>query len=399
MARAIEAARRGAGMVSPNPIVGAVAVRAGEIIGEGWHSVYGGLHAERDLIARITREHGVEACRGADLYVTLEPCAHHGKTPPCSEAVIEAGFARVFVGCDDPNPKTRGRSYEQFAAAGIPVVRGVEERAARELTAAYLCQQHAGRSLLTAKWAMTADGKIATATGDAAWISAEETRAATRRERGTFDAILVGIGTVRADDPSLTARTEGVRDPLRVVLDPHVSIDRGSRLVESAKETPLLIIAASEAAGDHDFETRREALVEAGVEVALVSAAAHPGSALQDSAPQDSALQHGERRLAPLATLEELSRRGVAHVLLEGGGQIHGAFLDAGLVDRVQVIVAPKICGGAGALGPVLGRGVESMAEAPQIADPRWRVVGPDLILEGSVTAAGRGEWPTSSGG
>ncbi len=379
MARAIEVARRGAGSVSPNPPVGAVAVRDGEILGEGWHGSFGGPHAERDLIERLIASRGADACRGADLYVTLEPCAHHGKTPPCSDAVIAQDFARVFVGCDDPNPLTTGRSYAQFAAAGISVVRGVEESSARALIAGYLCRHHASRALVTAKWAMTADGRIATATGDARWISADETRAETRRERSTYDAILVGIGTVRADNPDLTARTEGVGNPARVVLDSTLSIDLQTRLVASAAETPLLVLGSAAHATDANFEERRRALEAVSVEVAVLPAVGG--------------------HVPPLTILEELARRGHATVLVEGGGRVHGAFLAAGLIDRVQIIVAPKLCGGESAPGPVGGRGLGRMAEAPTIVDPIWRQVGQDMILEGSVTPAGRGEWPRSASG
>ena len=376
MRHAIEVSKRGFGSISPNPAVGAVAVRDGEIIGEGWHAKLGGPHAERSLIANI----GPEACRGADLYVTLEPCSHHGRTPPCGEAVLEVGFARVFVAVDDPNPLVSGGSYKLFEEAGIPVLRGVEEAAAREVLAGYLCRMHAERALATAKWAMTADGKIATESGDSKWISGDETRAATRRERGRYDAILIGRGTAEADRPALTSRTEGVPDPMRVVLDSNLSISRGNPLVATAEETPLRLIASARHADDPAFKSRRHALEEMGVLTSVVRAA-------------------DDGRVDPAAVLKELCAQGVNEVLVEGGPTVQGAFFDAGCLDRVQVIVAPKLAGGAGAPGPIGGRGVPKMADASQISALRSRNVGSDWILEGALTAAGRGEWPDPAAG
>ncbi len=375
MRRALLLARRGFGRVSPNPPVGAVAVRAGTIVGEGWHRSFGGPHAERELIAQAG-----DACRGADLYVTLEPCDHQGKTPPCSEAVIAAGFRRIIVACDDPNPVTSGGSYLRFAEAGIEVVRGVEEGSARELVAPYLCLTIAGRPLVTAKWAMTADGRIATAAGDSSWISGESTRRRTRAERAIYDAILVGIGTARADDPLLTARTRGRPDPLRVLLDSSLALSATSRLVDSAPRPPLLCVAATARESEPGFAVRRIALEAAGAEVVLL--------------PEDG---RGRIALAPL--LGELGRRGVCHLLVEGGAEVLGAFFDAALVDRVQVVISPKVSGGGEAPGPVGGEGVSRMADALEISGGRWRASGPDRILEGNITAAGRGEWPDGGTG
>lgn len=372
MLRALRLARRGLGRVSPNPPVGAVAARGGKIVGEGWHRAFGGPHAEADLIARAG-----DACRGADLYVTLEPCDHHGKTPPCSEAIIAAGFRRVLIACDDPNPVTSGRSAPRLAAAGIEVVRGVEEAAARRLLAPYLCRTVARRPLVTAKWAMTADGRVATAGGDARWISAEETRRRTRAARSEADAILIGVGTARADDPLLTARTRGCPDPRRVVLDSSLALPLASRLVATAREVPLLVIASESRAGDPRAAARRAALEGAGVEVAIL--------------PADGA---GRVALSPLLT--ELARRGICHLLVEGGPAVLGAFLADALVDRVIAVVAPKLIGGAAAPGPIGGEGIARMADALSIADATWRASGPDRILEGTLTPAGRGEWASA---
>jgi len=370
MLRALALAERGVGRVSPNPPVGAVAVRDGAIVGEGWHRAFGGPHAEADLIARAGA-----ACRGADLYVTLEPCDHHGKTPPCSEAVIAAGFRRVFIACDDPNPVTSGRSAPRFAAAGIEVVRGVEEAAARRLLAPYLCRTIAGRPLVTAKWAMTADGRVADATGDAKWISAEETRRRTRAGRSRFDAILIGSGTARSDDPLLTARTRGRPDPARVVADSALALALDSRLVATAREVPLLVAASEGRAGEPGFAARRAALESAGAEVEIL--------------PAD-----GAGRVSLPGLLAELARRGVCHLLVEGGPGLLGALFDARLIDRVLAVISPKLIGGARAPGPIGGSGIDRMAAALDLSGATWRASGPDRILEGSITPVGEGVWP-----
>jgi diaminohydroxyphosphoribosylaminopyrimidine deaminase/5-amino-6-(5-phosphoribosylamino)uracil reductase len=375
MRRALLLARRGLGRVSPNPPVGAVAVQGGKIVGEGWHREFGGSHAEAELITRITDAGRGAELLGADLHVTLEPCDHYGKTPPCSEAVIAAKFRRVIVACDDPNPVTRGKSYQRFAAAGIEVVRGSEEAAARELLAPYFCRTIAGRPLVTAKWAMTADGRIATSGGDSRWISSEETRRRTRSDRSSVDAILVGSTTARVDDPLLTARTRGRPDPRRIVLDSSLSLSPESRLVASAADTPLLVVGRTARENETGFVARRAALEDHGAEVLLL--------------PDD-----GASRIAIPALLELLGSRGVCHLLVEGGAIVLGSFFDAGAVDRVQVVIAPKIAGGAAAPSPVGGGGVVRMAEAWSIEGARWRKIGSDQILEGSITAVGRGEWP-----
>lgn len=375
--RALALAARGRGRVSPNPPVGAVAVRNGVIVGEGWHRRFGGPHAEVDCIG-----HAGEACRGADLYVTLEPCGHHGKTPPCADAVIEAGFRRVFFGCADPNPVTAGRGATRLAEAGVEVVEGVEEAAARALIAPYLSLVHRRRPLVTAKWAMTADGRIATVTGDSAWISSETTRRRTLAARGSIDAILVGIGTALADDPLLTARTRGRPDPLRVVLDSTLRLPVTSRLVATARETPLLVIASAGRGGEPGFVDRRAALSELGADVIEVAPSAARAVDGTDSG-----------RVAVPGVLDTLGARGVADLLVEGGAAVLGSFLDLGAVDRVRVVVAPKLVGGAEAPGPVGGAGRERMADALAVEGLSWRSSGPDRILEGSLTAAGRGEW------
>ncbi|MCI0652734.1 MAG: bifunctional diaminohydroxyphosphoribosylaminopyrimidine deaminase/5-amino-6-(5-phosphoribosylamino)uracil reductase RibD, partial [Planctomycetes bacterium] len=317
MRRALRLARRGLGRTSPNPPVGAVAVRHGEVAGEGWHRGFGLAHAEADLIARAS-DLGAGDLRGADLYVSLEPCGHHGKTPPCSRAIIAAGFRRVFYAAADPNPKTRGVGLADLAAAGIEVAAGILEAEARMLLAPYFRWITAGVPLVTLKWAMTADGRIATRSGDSKWISSEETRRKTRAERADFDAILIGRGTVERDDPELTCRTRGRKEPLRVLLDSKLALGLERRILAGvAQKAPLLVAAAEPAADEADaFGERRRRLEELGVTAAVLPAARMPDGGVD----------------LP-ALLRELGARGVTSLLVEGGARVHGAFLDARLAD------------------------------------------------------------------
>jgi len=367
MRAAIRLAEQGIGTVSPNPPVGAVAVRDGRVIAEGYHRKFGGPHAEADLIGNATVDF-----RGADLYVTLEPCAFHGKTPPCSDAVIAAGFSRVFCGCDDPNPLTSGKSYEQFAAAGIGVHRDVLSSEARSLIAPYLCRTRYGRPLVTAKWAMSLDGKIASRSGDAAWISAEETRNTTRAERATFDAILIGSGTAQADDPKLTTSTDLLPNPRRVILDSTLQLDRKSQLVRTVGEAPVWVYASANHSKEPEFVERKRVLQECGVVVEVIDPDHSRGVCL-------------DRLLACL------SDRGFTSLLVEGGGQVLGSFCDQGKVDRVCVVISPKVIGGTSAPGPVAGLGLERMSEVHEIAG-FWRNSAPDQIFTGFCTPEGRGE-------
>ncbi|MFQ5655136.1 MAG: RibD family protein, partial [Planctomycetota bacterium] len=277
----------------------------------------------------------------------------------------------------DPNPATRGLGLRHLQRQGVAVTAGTCEAEARELLAPYLRLTTAGVPLVTAKWAMTADGRTASISGDGRWISSGITRRRTRRERGTVDAILIGRGTAEADDPQLTCRTRGLPDPLRVVLDTKLKLDSWSALVRTISRAPLLLAAAASLEGDAGFEERKGRLEEAGAE--MVSLPAGPGG-----------VHLG-------ALLEHLGGRGIANLLVEGGMGVVGSFLDAGLVDRVQVILAPKLSWGENAPAPAGGKGVPSMREALPIHNLQTRKSAGDLILEGSLTAAGRGEWSEPS--
>jgi diaminohydroxyphosphoribosylaminopyrimidine deaminase/5-amino-6-(5-phosphoribosylamino)uracil reductase len=356
MARAVELASRGEGHVEPNPMVGCVIVRDGHIVGEGWHRQYGGPHAE--IVA--LHEAGPSA-DGATLYVTLEPCCHHGKTPPCTEAVIAAGVARVVVAQQDPFPQVAGQGLRQLQEAGIQVRTGLLEAEAARLTAPYRKLLGVGRPWVLAKWAMTLDGKMATRQGESRWISNERSRAVVHRLRGRVDGILVGQRTAALDDPSLTARPPGSRVPLRIVLDSEARLSDECQLVASARETPVLVVVGQEAAG-HACQRLRSA----GCEVI--------------SAGGDTPAE----RIRSL--LDELGSRCMTNLLVEGGGRVLGAFQDAGEIDEVHVFVAPKIFGGVDAVRPFAGDGVQRVADALRIEPLHVELLDSDVYLHGRVT-------------
>ncbi len=356
MSRALEIAAQGRGRVEPNPMVGCVIARGAEIVGEGYHQQYGGPHAEIEAL----RVAGPRA-KGAVMYVTLEPCCHHGKTPPCTEAVIAAGIARVVAAMRDPFVEVSGKGLEALRRAGIEVHCGLMEEEARELNAPYLKLLSTGRPWVIAKWAMTLDGKIATVTKESRWISGAESRARAHALRGRVDAVVVGIGTVLADDPLLTARPPGLRTPLRIVLDSHAQTPKHSQLVRTARESPVLIAVAEEAA-----ESDRKALQAAGCEVFVC-------------AGSDCA-----QRLDTL--LAELGRRRMTNVLIEGGSRALGAVFDAAMVDEVHVFVAAKLLGGQAAPSPIAGQGISRIGDARQVritALERW---DSDIYLQGRLT-------------
>ncbi len=349
--RALELAERGRGHVEPNPLVGAVVIRDGRIVGEGWHAKYGQAHAEVAAFAQAG-----EAARGGTLYVTLEPCCHHGKTPPCTDAVLRAGVTRVVAALPDPFPQVAGQGAAILRAAGVAVEFGVGEAQARVQNAPYLTLLGKGRPWVHAKWAMTLDGRIATRTGDSKWISNESSRAVVHQLRGRMDGILVGLGTALADDPLLTARPAGARTATRVVLDRLGRLPVDSQLVRTARDTPTLVVTTVEA----------PALSQAGCEV-LVLPADHNGR------PDLHAL------------MQELGRRRWSNLLVEGGAEVLGGFMDRRLLDEVHVFVAPKLTGGSGAKSPLHGLGVEWMRDAVVLEAMSCAAVAGDFYLHGTL--------------
>lgn len=355
MARAIALAAQGQGAVEPNPQVGCLIVRGAEIIGEGWHRRYGGPHAEIEALQVA----GPRA-RGATLYVTLEPCCHHGKTPPCVDAILASGARRVVAAMADPNPLVGGQGLARLREAGLDVVCGVLEAEASRLMAPYVKLLSTGKPWVIAKWAMTLDGKIASRTADARWISSPPSRALVHKWRGEIDAIIVGRGTVVADDPLLTARPSGARVPLRVALDSRAALSLETKLVQTAWQTPLLVVVGPQASAD-----RCQALRRAGAEVLTCRSEAQAD------------------RWDELLT--ELGRRRHTNVMVEGGGQTLGTLFERRSADEVRVFVAPRLLGGETAVTPVAGCGPEKIADALRLIDARWQPSGDDLLLTGRI--------------
>jgi len=355
MSRAIELAQRGCGSVEPNPMVGCVLVNNGAIVGEGWHQRFGGPHAEIKAIAAAG-----EKARGAVAYVSLEPCCHQGKTGPCTQALVTAGVKRVVVGCEDPNPQVAGKGVAALREEGVSVESSDLTEQATELIAPFSKLVTTGRPWVIAKWAMTLDGKLATRTGSSQWISGKPSRTVVHQLRGRVDAILVGRGTAEHDDPSLTARPPGPRTATRIVLDSTAQILRSSRLAQSTDQAPLLIAVSEDAPVD-----RRQNLEACGAEILVL-----PGN---DAATCTAAL------------LDELGRRQMTNLLVEGGGQVLGTLQDLDAIDEVHVFVAPKLVGGADAPSAIAGQGLAEMTAALQLRDPGIEVVGEDAYIFGRV--------------
>ncbi len=355
MQRALELARRGEGLVEPNPMVGCVVARGERVLGEGWHSRFGAPHAEIEAI----RSAG-SAAQGATLYVTLEPCCHHGKTPPCTDAIATAGIARVVVAQLDPFPQVQGKGVKRLEEAGIPVEVGLLNEQARELNAPYRKLHATGRPWVIAKWAMSLDGKTATRTGDSQWISNEESRRRVHALRGRVDGIMVGSGTARKDNPRLTARPPGPRTATRVVVDWHATLAADSLLLATLDEAPLLVAVGPFAPL---ADVRR--LRDAGCELLHCS----------DEAPQ--------QRLSQL--LDALGQRPMTNVLVEGGSRLLGALFDARLIDEVHVFIGPRVIGGADAPGAFAGSGVAQLCDALSLGQVRVECLEGDVYMRGRV--------------
>jgi diaminohydroxyphosphoribosylaminopyrimidine deaminase / 5-amino-6-(5-phosphoribosylamino)uracil reductase len=362
MRHALDLAQRGIGLVEPNPPVGAVLVNdAGECLGEGWHQRFGGEHAEI-----VALKQAGAAARGTTLYVTLEPCCHFGKTPPCSQAVIAAGVRRVVAAMVDPNPQVAGGGLRELAAAGIEVEVGLLESEAAALLAPFQRLTVHRRPWVIAKWAMTLDGKLATSTGDSRWISGTSSRRLVHELRGRMDAILVGLGTALADDPLLTARPAGPRIAARVIVDSHARLPVTSQLVATAQQIPLWVAVTQVA----DAE-RIAALQSSGAEVICLP-------------------NNGAGRVDLSALLEELGRRRLTNVLVEGGRHLFGALFDQRLIDEVYAFVAPKLIGGDSAVSPLGGTGLPAMRDAVSLVDPEVRQLDSDVLIHGRISSASK---------
>ena len=353
--RAIELAERGRGHVSPNPLVGAVVVKDGDVVGEGWHAMVGGTHAEVAAIA----DAGDTDLKGATMYVSLEPCCHDGRTPPCTEAIARSGIGRVVVASDDPTEKASGRGLGILRDDGVEVVVAEGELAARARLLNQAFRKHArtGRPWVLFKSAMTLDGKVATETGDSKWISSAASRELGHRWRADCDAVAVGIGTALRDDPQLTARIpDADRQPRRIVFDTTARLPVTSNLVRMAPEVPLTVVVSRAAR-----RTAGSTLETAGADVVVATGANEPD------------------RVA--SALLQLGASGITSILLEGGPHLAGAFYDAGEVDEVRLFLAPIVLGGRTARDPLEGEGTETIAEAMRALTLDCERSGDDLLV------------------
>ena len=338
MYRAIELARKGEGFTNPNPMVGAVIVKDGRVIGEGYHRRYGDLHAERDALSRLT-----ENAEGAAIYVTLEPCCHHGKQPPCTEAIIENGIKKVVIGSRDPNPLVAGKGVRILKDAGIEVVEDFLRDECDALNPVFFKYITTKQPYVVLKYAMTMDGKIATVTGASRWITGEESRNKVQYLRHKYMGIMAGIGTVLADDPMLNTRVEGLKSPVRIIVDSNLNIPLDCKIVKSADRYRTIVAYCKSNAGLHNIAKASE-LERAGIQ--LLKTPDYNG------------------RVDVSALMKSLGEQGIDSILVEGGGTLNDSILRAGLADRVEVFVAPKIFGGAGAKSPVEGVGINGVDEA-----------------------------------
>lgn len=357
MRRALELAAKGKGFVSPNPLVGALIIKNDRVIGEGYHEVYGGNHAEIEALNSV-----VGSAEGATLYVTLEPCCHYGKTPPCTKAIIDAGITKVVIAMKDPNPLVAGKGIKQLQDAGIEVIVGVLEEDAKCLNKIFIKHMNTGLPYVIMKYAMTLDGKIASFTGDSKWITGGKAREHVHLMRHELSAIMVGINTVLADDPLLTVRIKDmkVKQPKAVILDSKCSIPMNAKILNTLADREVIIATTQYA----DL-SKIKRLEELGVHVLVVN--------------------HSKGRVHMPDLLKKLGDTGIDSILVEGGGAIHGSLLDAKLVDYVMAYISPKLIGGKSSSNPIGGRGIEKMVEAIRLNQPMLRTFEEDILIEGEV--------------
>ena len=353
MRRAIELAKRGEGWTSPNPLVGAVIVKNDRIIGEGYHARYGEYHAERNALRAC-----LEPAEGADLYVTLEPCCHYGKQPPCVNAIIEHKISRVYVGSDDPNALVSGKGYQILRDAGIEVITHVLKEECDSLNPVFFHYIVNKTPYVVMKYAMTMDGKIATYSGKSKWITGEEARAHVMEQRNALTGIMVGSETVIKDDPSLTCRIEGGRNPVRIICDSRLRISMDSQIVRTASKVPTILATIQ----SEDQADKKQKLIGAGVEIIETESV------------------DGHVDLQEL--MKQLGARNIDGILLEGGGTLNESALKAGIVKEVDVYIAPKIFGGSAGYTPVGGVGVESPAESYPFELGSIQRFGADIMLQ-----------------
>ncbi len=353
MKRAIDLAKKGMGRTSPNPMVGCVVVKNDRVISEGYHESCGGFHAERNALLNCKEE-----ANGADIYATLEPCCHYGKTPPCTEIILESGIRRVFIGNKDPNPLVAGKGIRMLRDNGVVVETGILEEDCGKLNEIFFHYIKHGTPYIAMKYAMSIDGKIATRTGDSKWITGEEARKHVHMLRKQYTGIMAGIGTVLADDPMLDCRLEEGVNPTRIICDSRLSIPLESRIVRTAREIPTMIAFCK---GLED-KAKAEELKKAGATLLETN---------------------GENRVNLKELMKVLGEKKIDGILVEGGGTLHGALLSSGLVQKVYAYMAPKIIGGKEAGSPVEGEGAACMKDAYFLRDIEMIKLGKDYCLSG----------------
>lgn len=365
MSRAIALAENGIGRTNPNPMVGAVIVKDDRIIAEGYHAKYGEYHAERNAIAALK-----ESAEGATLYVTLEPCCHYGKTPPCTEAILEQGIARVVIGSRDPNPKVAGKGAAVLRAAGVQVEEDFMREECDRLNPVFFHYITTGTPYVVMKYAMTADGKIATRTGASRWITGSPAREAVQHMRHRYMGIMVGIGTVLADDPMLNVRLEGKKSPIRIICDSHVQIPLDSQICKSAGDYRTILAYGK---GVSEIEDKRN-----GRQEELI----HKLRELKKAGVEVISCPDAEGEVDLKQLMRYLGKQGIDSILLEGGGTLNDSALQQGIVRKVVAFVAPKLFGGEGSRTPVAGIGVELPEQAVSLKLCDIHRVGEDLMLE-----------------
>ncbi len=351
MRLALDEAIKGCGWVNPNPMVGAVIVKNGKVIGKGYHRKFGDLHAERNALAACS-----ESPKGATLYVTLEPCCHHGKTPPCTDAIIESGISEVVIGSDDPNPCVAGKGKQILEKHGIHINSGILEEACNRLNEVFFHYIINKTPFMVMKYAMTLDGKTATQSGKSKWITGEAAREHVHRSRHQYSAIMVGVDTVIADDPMLTCRLPGCKNPVRIICDTNLRIPQDSKIAQTAKNIPTIVATAAPPSQE------AERLQENGIELLHV--------------PKRN------RHINLPALMAALGERQIDSVLLEGGATLNASALESGIVHKVQAYIAPKIFGGIGAKTAVGGIGADSPDDAVFLEDRQITVIDDDILLE-----------------
>ncbi|AGB40858.1 2,5-diamino-6-hydroxy-4-(5-phosphoribosylamino)pyrimidine 1'-reductase [Halobacteroides halobius DSM 5150] len=352
MKQALRLAKQAQGRTSPNPLVGAIIVKEGEIIGQGYHHYAGGAHAEVNAL-----EDAKEEVVGSTMYVTLEPCTHYGKTPPCTETIIEAGIKRVVIAMKDPNPKVAGQGVERLRRAGVEVDVGLLAVEAKELNEIFIKYITTKRPFVILKNAVTLDGKIATKTGDSKWITGTKSREFVHKLRDQVDAILVGIGTVLSDNPRLTTRlSQGGQDPIRIILDSKLRISSEAKVIKQESKAKTIVATTDQASLE-----KKEELEKNGVKVVKV----------------------GNKAVDLELLLEELGKQEITSLLVEGGSQVNASFWEANLVDKLYYFIAPKIIGGSEAISVVTGAGVEKVKDGVKLDIKTIKEVGDDILMIG----------------